>query len=101
MAKLTKKRLLVDNVAGIPVGEKFVWVNRRGVYSGVLSPVPVPNNDMTKKEENVSASVGLLVLLIVFLLGNLLGHWISNKLREPTWHSPKGCPLFVQTNKWN
>lgn len=59
---------------------------------------------MDKEEEidklNVEHKAGgvfvLLVLLIVFLLGNLLGHWISNQLREPTWHSPKGCPLSAQ-----
>lgn len=51
--------------------------------------------DTETHEENLSAGVGFLALLIVFLLGNLLGHWVSNKLREPTWHSPKGCPIYV------
>lgn len=50
-------------------------------------------------EENISAVVGFLVLVIIFWIGYNLGVFVTNKLREPTWHSPKGCPLYVQTNK--
>lgn len=51
---------------------------------------------MTKKEENISAVVGFLIIFIIFAIGINTGMIISNILREPTWHSPKGCPLFVQ-----
>lgn len=54
---------------------------------------------LTKKEENIAALVGFLITVTIFLVGINLGMFVSNILREPTWHSPKGCPLFVQTNK--
>lgn len=54
---------------------------------------------LTKKEENISAVVGLLVVAIVFIIGINIGLFVANFLKEPTWHSPKGCPLFVSETK--
>ena len=53
------------------------------------------NKPTTFKEENISAVAGLLVIIIVFLLGDMFGHWQATNLRYPTWHTPKGCPVYV------
>ena len=55
--------------------------------------------DTETHEENLSAIVGFLVVVIIFVLGVNLGMFASNFLRQPTWHSPKGCPLFVNLQK--
>ena len=54
---------------------------------------------LTKKEEKISDVVGLLVVAIVFIIGINIGLFVANFLKEPTWHSPKGCPLFVSETK--
>lgn len=49
-----------------------------------------------ESEKNLGAGVGLLIILLVALLGINAVMGIANFLKEPTWLSPKGCPLFVQ-----
>lgn len=52
--------------------------------------------DMTNYVHVIYGKTLLVMFLLVLVIGMNVGMFLTNLLREPTWHSPKGCPLFVQ-----
>lgn len=88
-AKLTKRERIqsVNGGTCFKCGEKDC--------NAVGQSIHVCTKPITKYEENISAIVGFLVVVIIFVVGINLGMFASNFLREPTWHSPKGCPIYV------
>jgi hypothetical protein len=73
----------------------FSLLPERHEVTSVIAKRRQERLDRRDKEENISAVVGLLVVAIVFIIGINIGLFVANFLKEPTWHTPKGCPVYV------